>query len=131
MTPFTLNLLDGQGSQRFNQVTRFVGTDRTGAFGILARHAPMVALLRHGLARFSEPEGTWRYLSLPGGVLSFSDNTLTIVAVRYFLGTDRAQIVAQLEADMANTDSEIHHAQATLAEIEQSLMRRLAEMSRG
>lgn len=129
MNTFVLNLRDSQGSDHFGHVTQFIGADDSGSFGVLAGHAKMVAVLRYGLARFADTAGRWRYLSLPGGVLSFSGNELTVVTVRYFLGEERGIITRQLAAEMSRADSDIHRSRATLAEIEHALVRRLGELS--
>lgn len=126
---FSLVLADSEHSERFEGVTHFIGTDESGAFGILPHHAHFVALLRYGLARFADANGNWHYLALPGGVLHFSGNTLTIAAARYFLGGQRDAMVAQLAAEAAREDSELHSIRATLAEIERTLLRRLGELS--
>lgn len=128
MKRFALRLLDNRSDMLFDNVTQFIGADASGSFGIQAGHAHTVALLRYGLARFSDQSDVWRYLALPGGVLRFADNHLTITTVRYFLGDDRALICEQLADEMARLDSEMHSARATLSEIERSLMRRLAEL---
>lgn len=129
MNKFALNLLDSRGSDRFDNVTQFISADSSGSFGILAGHTKMVAVLRYGLARFIDTQGRWHYLSLPGGVLSFSGNQLTVATVRYFLGDERGVILQQLAAEMAKTDSDVHRSRATLSEIEHSLLRRLGELS--
>lgn len=129
MNGFELTLLDSRGVEHFPQVGQFVGADADGSFGILPGHARMIALLRYGLARFRDQAGVWRYLALPGGVLRFADNRMTLTAVRYFLGDDPDALCEQLAAEMARTDSEVHRARATLTEIERSLLRRLAELS--
>ena len=128
MKRFALTLLDCRGAERFDTVVQFIGADAQGSFGILAGHIHCVALLRYGLARFCDLDGTWHYLALPGGVLRFADNQLTVTTVRYFLGNDAGLICEQLAEEMARTDSEIHKAHATLSEIERSLVRRLAEL---
>jgi F-type H+-transporting ATPase subunit epsilon len=128
MNTFVLNLQASHGTDRFDDVTHFIGSDDSGSFGVLAGHAKMVAILRYGLARFIDRAGKWHYLSLPGGVLSFSENQLTVVTVHYFLGDDRQLICQQLEAEMAKRDSDVHRSRATLAEIEHSLVRRLGEL---
>jgi F-type H+-transporting ATPase subunit epsilon len=127
MTAFTLTLMDCRGAERFGGVDQLVAADVSGSFGVLAHHEKMVAVLRYGLARFLDA-GTWRYVALPGGVLRFAENELTIVTVRYFLGEDRAAIVDQLAAEMSRADSEVRRVEATLAEVEQSLIRRLGEL---
>lgn len=128
MNTFALTLCDSMRAERFPAVTQFIGADDSGAFGVLARHARTVAVLRYGLARFLA-DGKWRYLALPGGVLRFSDNVLTITAARYFLGEERSRIAEQLAAELAREDSDVHAARATLAEIERTLARRLGELS--
>ena len=129
MNCFTLNLLDSRGSDVFENVCQFIAADAQGSFGILAGHVHTVTLLRYGLARFIDLTGAWHYLALPGGVLRFVDNTLTVTTVRYFLGDDRELICDQLAEEMARSDSEVRSARATLSEIERSLVRRLAELS--
>lgn len=130
MNSFALSLLDSQGSDQFAEITQFIGADAGGSFGLLAGHQHMLAILRYGLARFSDSSGAWYYLAMPGGVLRFIDNTLTVTTLRYFLGTDRELICRQLADEMAQLDSEIHSTRATLAKIEHSLLQRLVELSK-
>jgi len=129
MKTFDLTLIDTLEMTRFELVGQFIAADENGSFGILAGHAHTVALLRYGLARFCDGSGVWRYLAMPGGVLRFADNRLTITTVRYFLGTDSDALCADLEAAMQQTDSEVHRSRAALSEIEHSLVKRLAELS--
>lgn len=129
MRSFALSLYDNHGVDCFDDVVQFVAADDSGSFGLLAGHARFVAVLRYGLARFVDSSGRWRYLALPGGVLNFSGNHLSLATVRYFLGEDRAGICRQLDEEMARTDSLVHAARSTLAEIEQTLVRRLGELS--
>jgi F-type H+-transporting ATPase subunit epsilon len=129
MRTFALRLLDSHGSEAFGDVVQFIGADGSGSFGVLAGHARMVAVLRYGLARFVDAAGRWRYLSLPGGVLRFADNRMTVTTVRYFLGEDRARICRQLEDEMAKADSAVHASRATLVEIDHALVRRLGELA--
>lgn len=129
MNTFSLSLLDNRGGDHFDDVREFIGSDASGSFGLLAGHAEMVAVLRYGLARFVDAQGVWRYVALPGGVLRFGQEQLTIACVRYFLGEDRNALCVQLAEAMARTDSDIHAAHATLSEIEHSLIRRLGELS--
>jgi len=129
MNSFALTLLDSRGCDEFAAIMQFIGADNSGSFGILAGHEHMVGLLRYGLARFCDESLHWRYVALPGGVLRFADNHLTLTTVRYFLGDDHALICEQLDAEMTRLDSEVHSARATLSEIEQSLVKRLTELS--
>lgn len=129
MNHFALHLHDSHGGDRFDEVVQFIAADGSGSFGILAGHARMLAVLRYGLARFVDSSGRWHYVSLPGGVMSFADNRLTLATVRYFLGAERASICRQLEDEMARLDSDVHTSRTTLTEIEHALLRRLGEMS--
>ncbi len=128
MNAFALNLMDSHSVQRFDNVKQFIGADSSGSFGLLAGHAKMVAVLRYGLARFVDMSGKWHYLALPGGVVSFANNELTLVTVRYFLGEERTSICKLLADEMAATDSDIHQSRVTLVEIEHALIRRLGEL---
>ena len=129
MNCFSMKLLDSRGVELFQGITRFIGADANGGFGILAGHVHTVVVLRYGLARFCDQTGIWRYLALPGGVLRFANNQLSVTTVLYFLGADRQLLCEQLADEMARTDSEVHFARATLSEIERSLLRRLADFS--
>ena len=128
MSLFSLALLDSHGADRFEHVRQFIGADASGAFGILAGHEPMVVALRYGLARFLDAGGSWHYAALPGGILRFRDNELSVAAVRYFLGDESGTLVDRLASEMARDDSELSAARQTLAKIDRSLVRRLAEM---
>ncbi|EIC30261.1 MULTISPECIES: F0F1 ATP synthase subunit epsilon [Methylomicrobium] len=129
MKTFSLALIDTAGTTRFDTVSQFIGADAEGSFGLLADHIHTVALLRYGLARFADNRGVWRFLAMPGGVLRFADNQLTITTVRYFLGDSEDAICDSLEAAMQQTDSEVYTAKAALAKIEHSLIKRLVELS--
>ena len=128
MKTFALELINSLQSQTFGNVTHFIGADNSGSFGILAGHAPLVAVLRYGLARFLDENGSWLYVALPGGVLRFTKNRLTVTSAHYFLGADRDKLAQQLAEAMQAEDLDVHNARATLARIDQALMRRLAEL---
>jgi hypothetical protein len=49
--------------------------------------------------------------------------------VRYFLGDEPGALVAGLAREMARDDSELSTARQTLAKIDRSLLRRLADMN--
>ena len=121
-------LLDTQGADSFDAVVSFTASDASGTFGLLAGHERLVAVMRYGLAHFVAADGRTHYVALPGGVLRFADNALTVTAVHYFLGAERDTLVAQLAAELAREDSDLRAAHATLAEIEHILMRRLSEL---
>lgn len=129
MKTFSLTLIDTLETTHFDTVTQFIGADAEGSFGLLADHIHTVALLRYGLARFADNRGIWHFLAMPGGVLRFVNNQLTITTVRYFLGDSEDAICESLEAALQQTDSEVYKAKAALSKIEHSLIKRLVELS--
>lgn len=128
MSAFSLSFCGAGTIERFDGVVRFVGADGGGSFGILPHHEATVAVLRWGLARFEDTSGTWRYAALPGGVLRFAGDAMTIVAARYFIGTDRAALAERLAADLARADSALRTMRDTLDGIERTLVRRLNDL---
>ena len=124
-----MTLCDSLEIAHFNAVARFVGADATGAFGIRPHHETLLVVLRYGLARFQLADESWRYLSLPGGVVHFSDNHLKLMTTRYFMGEEREKILRQLTDEMEKDHSEISNARSTLAEIEKALIRRFNALS--
>jgi F-type H+-transporting ATPase subunit epsilon len=129
MNTFSLILNDSLKTAQFDSVIRFVGADATGSFGIRPHHAEMIVLLRYGLARFQQADGTWYFLSLPGGVVHFSDNQLALSTTKYFIGKDHDDIVHELADEMAKSHSEIRDARMTMEEIEKALIRRFSALS--
>lgn len=128
MSGFSLTVCDAAECRRFSGVRTLEAADASGSFGILPRHRAMVAVLRYGLARFQNQDGAWQFMALPGGVLRFAGNEATIVSTRCHIGTDRDQLAEALAAELEREDTELHAMRDTLATIEQSLKRRLAEL---
>lgn len=128
MSAFSLSFCGAGEVERFDGVVRFIGFDASGSFGILPGHEATVAVLRYGLARFEDGAGAWRYAALPGGVLRFAGNAMTIVAARYFIGADRDALAGRLAADLARADSELRTMRDTLDGIERTLIGRLNDL---
>ena len=89
-------------------VSSFVGEDSTGSFGILAGHARMMTSLIIGLARFRVGEDNWKYLALPGAVLYFHDNVLTLSTRRYLVDDDYMRISQALEQQLVAEEEQLH-----------------------
>lgn len=128
MSTFTLTVCDAAACRRFDAVQTLVAADAGGAFGILAHHRPLVAVLRPGLARFRQAGGDWQWMATAGGVLRFCANQAALVTLRCHVGADRAALADALAAELAREDSELHAARATLDGIERALERRLVEL---
>ena len=96
MTSFPLILRDSSTATRIDGVVSFVGEDASGSFGILPGHARFMTILELGLARFRRADAAWQYLAMPGAVLYFKDNLLSLSTRRYFLDQDYERIIDTL-----------------------------------
>jgi F-type H+-transporting ATPase subunit epsilon len=128
MKTFTLILQDATHTQRIEQVTSFVGEDATGSFGILAGHARMMSSLVFGLARFRTGENAWQYLALPGAVLYFNDNELSLSTRRYLLDDDYERISIALHEQLLAEENELRELKKSLHHMEEEVLRRLWEI---
>jgi F-type H+-transporting ATPase subunit epsilon len=125
MRTFTLILQDATHIQRIEQVTSFVGEDATGSFCILAGHARMMTSLVFGLARFRTGESTWQYLALPGAVLYFNDNELSLGTRRYLVDDDYERISIALREKLLAEENELRELKNSLHHMEEEVLRRL------
>lgn len=129
MKSFTLWLQDATQSEEITGVTSFVGVDTSGSFGILAGHARMMTSLIIGLARFRIGEGAWQYLALPGAVLYFHDNVLTLSTRRYLLGDDYMHISRALQQQLLAEEEKLYVMKESLHHMEEEVLKRLWQMS--
>lgn len=129
MKSFTLWLQDATQSEEITGVTSFVGVDTSGSFGILAGHARMMTSLIIGLARFRIGEGAWQYLALPGAVLYFHDNVLTLSTRRYLLGDDYMHISQALQQQLLAEEEKLYVMKESLHHMEEEVLKRLWQMS--
>lgn len=127
---FTLKLQDATRSEEITDVTSFVGEDVSGSFGILADHARMMTALITGLARFRIGTESWQYLAVPGAVLNFNDNVLTLSTRRYFLDDDYTRISQTLKQQLLDEEVNLLAMKTSLHHMEEEVMKRLWEMYR-
>jgi F-type H+-transporting ATPase subunit epsilon len=125
MNGFTLALHDATQVDRIDNVTSFVGEDASGSFGIRAGHARMIASLVFGLARYRVDEGDWRYLALPGGLLYFHDNVLTLSTRHYVIGDDYEKMSAVLEERLRAEEETLGSLKRSVHRMEEEALRRL------
>lgn len=130
MKPFTLKLQDATHSEEIPGVTSFVGEDTSGSFGILAGHARMASLLVMGLARYRIGEDQWHYLALPGAVLYFDGDVLTLSTRRYLQDDDYMRISQALQQQLLAEEEKLHVMKASLHRMEEAVLKRLWEMGR-
>jgi F-type H+-transporting ATPase subunit epsilon len=127
---YPLELASATRWTRIAGVTSFVGEDASGSFGILAGHAPLVACLSFGLARFRIGEGGWEYLALPGGVLHFRDGMLRIVTRHYLRDRDYQRISAGLRDQLAAEEQDLHALRLSAQRLEEAMISRLWALQR-
>jgi len=130
MSCFTLQLCSATRRERIDDVISFVGADASGQFGILPRHARMITVLGYGLARYRTADGDWRYLALPGAVLRFGDDRLSITARRYVHGTDYQRIRQSLDAELRADEARLGKLKTQLIRLEREMFRKLSEIER-
>jgi F-type H+-transporting ATPase subunit epsilon len=130
MKPYILKLQDATRTEEITNVTSFVGEDASGSFGILADHARTMTSLTIGLARFLIGDSTWMYLALPGAVLYFHDNVLTLCTRHYLLDDDYVRISQALQQQLLAEEEKLHTMKKSLHHMEKELLKRLWEMGR-
>lgn len=127
---FTLRLQDATRTEEITGVTSFVGEDASGSFGILAGHARMLTVLITGLARFCVGPDSWRYLAVPGALLYFQDNVLTLSTRRYLLDADYTRISQALQQQLLAEEEKLHNMTTSLHRMEEAMLKRLWDMGR-
>jgi len=127
---FTLRLQDATHAEEIAKVTSFVGEDVSGSFGVLADHARMMTSLVTGLARFRIGEDDWQYLAVPGALVYFHDNVLTLSTRRYLLDNDYMRISTALQEQLLTEEEKLHKMKESLHRMEEEVLKRLWEMGR-
>ncbi len=130
MNRFVLNLFDANHEQRIADVTSFVGEDATGCFGIQANHARFMTTLLFGLARFRLATEEWQYLAVPGAVVYFNNNELTISTRHFLIDTNLERISALLDQQLIAEEEDVHAAKESLHRMEQAMLKRMLVLNR-
>jgi len=130
MNGFPLILRSTDREQQINGVTAFVGEDSTGSFGLMANHARFMTALEFGLARFRVGGDDWQYLAVPGAVVYFSGNRLTLNTRRYVIDRDFDRIRVALQRDLLNEERALRRVRTSLRSLEENLLRRLWQVGR-
>jgi F-type H+-transporting ATPase subunit epsilon len=130
MKQFVLNLFDATHEQRIAGVTSFMGEDASGSFGIQPNHARFMTTLVFGLARFRLTAEDWHYLALPGAVVYFNNNELTISTRHFLIDTDLERISALLEQQLIIEEENLHASRESLHRMEQAMLKRMLTLKR-
>lgn len=131
MKPFHLHLQSATRYEHFDDVVSFVGEDDSGSFGLLANHARFMTALVFGLARLRRAGSEdWLFLAVPGALLYFADNRLTIDTRHYLLDTDFGRISDRLTQELVEEETRLYDMKESLRHMEEAMIRRLWEMRR-
>jgi F-type H+-transporting ATPase subunit epsilon len=130
MNQFVLNMFDATHEQRINGVTSFIGEDASGSFGILPNHARFMTTLVFGLARFRLGTEDWQYLALPGALVYFTNNELTISTRHFLLDTDLQRISILLEQQLIAEEENLRATRESLHRMEQAILKRMLMLKR-
>lgn len=128
MNTFSLRLQDATHAEVVSAVTSFVAQDSSGSFGIQAGHARMMASLSFGLARFKTQSRDWQYLALPGALLYFDNDTLTLSARHYVIDDDYQRITDVLRENLLAEEVELESLKESLRRMEEEALRRMWQL---
>ncbi len=131
MTGFMLDLQDAAHTERMENVASFIGEDASGSFGIQAWHERFMTSLVFGLARYRIADRPWQYVAVPGALVYFTDNVLTLSTRRYLRDENFAQITALLDAQLVKEEEDLRGMKLSLQRMEEEMIKQLWQMSRG
>lgn len=122
---FALQIQDATQLKRIDHVSAFVGEDVSGSFGLLSGHARFMTSLVIGLSRFRVAQGAWQYLAMPGGLLYFQNNVLTLNTRHFLLDENYARISVALQQQIIAEEQALHAMKQSLHRLEEEALRRL------
>lgn len=128
MQTFTLILRDPVQYESIDNVCSFIGEDSSGSFGILANHDRIMTRLIFGLARFKLVNGGWQYLAMPGAMLYFADNKLTLNTRRWLRGDKFEDISRNLSDILEEEEQNLKEMIRNLHRIEENILRYMMEV---
>jgi len=127
---FTVHLYAADRYERIDGAVSFVGEDKSGSFGLLARHERFMTVLGFGLARVTLADGGRQYLGFPGGLAYFIDNELRISTRRYLRDTDVERITQALTRELLEEEEALQQTRRKLHRLEAEMLKRLAQLGR-
>ena len=112
-------------------VARIVAESLSGSFGILPQRLDGVAALVPGILTYDSLAGSRCYVAIDAGTLVKTGDAV-VVAVRHAsAGHDLASVSAQVAAEFRRFADEQAQERRASAQLDQAVMRRLAEVSHG
>jgi F-type H+-transporting ATPase subunit epsilon len=82
------------------------------------------------LARFRSGTEDWQYLALPGAVIYFNNNELTISTRHFLVDTDLERISTLLEQQLITEEENLHATRESLHRMEQAMLKRMLTLKR-
>ena len=128
MSAFTLRLLAADRVQTIDNVLSFSGEDKSGSFSILANHERFMTVLTFGLARVRLADGTQEYLGLPGGLLYFCDNVMSVSTRRYLRGADASRIAETLSHELLEEEQALEQVRRNIRRLEAQMLSHLTQL---
>ncbi|HET8710359.1 MAG TPA: hypothetical protein VFM32_03215 [Spongiibacteraceae bacterium] len=129
MNTFSLSLQDATHTEHIERVTSFIGSDASGTFALWSGHERMITELEFGLARFRTGNDVWQYLAVPGALLYFCDNTLTLCSRRFVRGDDFDLISNTLREQLQSEERDLQRVKTSLRQMEDAVLKRLYELN--
>lgn len=130
MNTFSMQLYDATQQQRIDNVISFVGEDSNGSFGLQAHHARFMTTLVFGLFRYRLQNEDWQYLAMPGGVLYFNNNQLSISSRHFLIDSNFERISDLLKQQLLTEEETLSVTRSSLQKMEQSMLTRLWKLQR-
>ncbi|MEE2659744.1 MAG: F0F1 ATP synthase subunit epsilon [Candidatus Latescibacterota bacterium] len=116
---YSLEIVTPERSAYSGQVHSLRAPGVEGSFGVLLRHAPMVAALRSGAIEFQEESGERRKLATSGGFVEVSPEGTTVLVETAEFGEqiDRARAHAARDRALQRLqqDEDVDRARAQVA----------------
>ena len=126
----TVLLQDGTRAKQYEDVTSFVGEDKSGSFGILPDHDRLMAALTIGLCRFKTVQHDWLYVATAGALLYFHDNRLYLTTRHFLIDNDYERISAALADQLLQEETRLRDQKQSLRQMEEEVLKRLWALTR-
>lgn len=134
MATFVIEIQSSAGQvDLVENVVSFVGKDHSGHFGILANAEKRMSVLSFGLAKYrcqkEEAMEPWQYLALPGGVICFQDNRLTIATRKFVRGSHLMMVREALEKEIKEAELLTQETRRSLHRLDEEILSRLSRLN--
>jgi F-type H+-transporting ATPase subunit epsilon len=123
-------LQDVTHTEQYEDVTSFVGEDKSGSFGILPDHDRFMTALAIGLCRFKTVHHDWLYVATAGALLYFHDNRLYLTTRHFLIDNDYGRISAALTDQLLEEEARLRGQKQSLRQMEEEVLKRLWELRR-